>query len=82
MSVISIHEPGPATNGNGHHAARRRRVLLFDGHDRSIIGAAPARLVFGASAGSLQSEKGAGTVAARLKYMGFEGGEIISAKKT
>jgi len=48
----------------------------------TIIGAAPAKLVFGASAGSLQSEKGAVTVVARLKFMGFEGQEIFRAKKT
>jgi outer membrane protein assembly factor BamB len=48
----------------------------------TIIGAAPARLAFGASAGSLQGTAGAGAVSARLKFMGFEGGEIISAKKT
>jgi len=42
MSVIAIHEPRPATNGNGHRTEQRRRVLLFDGHDRSIAGAAPA----------------------------------------
>jgi hypothetical protein len=48
----------------------------------TIIGAAPAKLVFGASAGSLQGTEEAGTVAGRLKFMGFEGGEILSAKKT
>jgi hypothetical protein len=48
----------------------------------TIIGAAPAKLVFGASSGSLQSTEQAGTVAARLKLMGFEGGEVIRAKKT
>ncbi len=42
MSVISIHDPRPATNGNGHRTALRRCVLLFDGHDRSITSAAPA----------------------------------------
>ena len=46
------------------------------------IGAAPARLEFGAASGSLQSVEGAGDVAAHLKFMGFEGGEIIRAKKT
>jgi hypothetical protein len=48
----------------------------------TTIGAAPARLAFGAGAATLQSTEGAGTVVARLKLMGFEGGEIISAKKT
>jgi len=48
----------------------------------TTIGAAPARLVFGAGSGSLQGTEEAGTVAARLKFMGFEGGEILSAKKT
>jgi hypothetical protein len=48
----------------------------------TLIGAAPARLVFGAGSGSLQSVEGAVTASARLKLMGFEGGEIISAKKT
>jgi DNA-binding response OmpR family regulator len=42
MSVISIHEPRPAANGNGRAAAPRRRVLLFDGHDPSVTSAAPA----------------------------------------
>jgi DNA-binding response OmpR family regulator len=41
MTVISIHEPRPATNGNGQ-AIAHRRVLLFDGHDRAVTGAAPA----------------------------------------
>jgi hypothetical protein len=45
-------------------------------------GAAPAKLEFGAGSGSLQSEEGAGNVSARLKFMGFEGGEILRAKKT
>jgi hypothetical protein len=48
----------------------------------TIIGAAPARLVFGAGSGSLQSVEGAVTASARLKLMGFEGGEIITASKT
>jgi hypothetical protein len=45
----------------------------------SSIGAAPAKLEFGTGSGALQSIEGAGPVAARLKFMGFEGGEIISA---
>jgi hypothetical protein len=49
----------------------------------TIIGAAPAKLEFGAGSGSLQSEKeGPGNASGKLKFMGFEGGEIISAKKT
>jgi hypothetical protein len=48
----------------------------------TIIGAAPAKLGFGAGSGELQSLEGAGTVAARLKLMGFEGGEIIRASNT
>ena len=48
----------------------------------TAIGAAPAKLEFGASSGSLASAEGPGAVAAHLKLMGFEGGEIIRAKKT
>jgi len=46
----------------------------------TIIGANPAKLEFGAGSGNLESVEGAGTVAGRLKLMGFEGGEIIRAK--
>jgi hypothetical protein len=46
------------------------------------IGAAPSKLEFGAGSGELQSVEGAGTVAARLKLMGFEGGELIRARNT
>ena len=46
------------------------------------IGAAPSKLEFGAGSGELQSVEGAGAVAARLKLMGFEGGELIRPKKT
>jgi len=45
-------------------------------------GAAPARLEFGAGSGSLTSSEGAGNPSARLKFMGFEGGEMIRAAKT
>jgi len=46
------------------------------------IGASPAKLEFGAAAGTLASEgeQGTGTVVGRLKLMGFEGGEMIRAK--
>jgi hypothetical protein len=40
----------------------------------------PAHLAFGAVSGSLQSGEGAGNVSARLKLMGFEGGEMLRAK--
>ena len=46
----------------------------------SSIGGAPAKLEFGAAAGTLASEQGPGTVVARLKLMGFEGGEMIRVK--
>jgi hypothetical protein len=48
----------------------------------SSIGAAPAKLQFGAGSGELQSGEGAGKITAGLKFMGFEGGEILRAKKT
>ena len=46
------------------------------------IGSAPARLIFDTGSGSLQSSEGAAAVSARLKLMGFEGGEILRARKT
>jgi len=46
------------------------------------IGSAPSKLEFGAGSGSLESVEGGGTVAARLKLMGFEGGEIIRPRNT
>jgi hypothetical protein len=46
------------------------------------IGAAPAKLEFGAGSGELQSGEGAGKIAGRLKFMGFELEEIIRAQKT
>jgi hypothetical protein len=45
-------------------------------------GSAPALLTFNAASGSLQSAEGAGNVAAKLKFMGFEGGEFLLARKT
>ena len=45
----------------------------------SSIGAAPAKLQFGAGSGELE---GGGKIAGLLKFMGFEGGDIIRAKKT
>jgi hypothetical protein len=45
-------------------------------------GASPAHLVFGAGSGSLGSTEGAGKVSARLKFMGYEGGEFVGARKT
>jgi hypothetical protein len=48
----------------------------------TAIGSAPTNLVLNAGSGSLQSVEGAGKVSARLKLMGFEGGEILSAKET
>jgi hypothetical protein len=45
-------------------------------------GSAPALLTFGAGSGSLQSTEGAGNVAAKLNFMGFEGGEFVAARKT
>ena len=48
----------------------------------TAIGAAPAKLEFDAGSGSLASAEGPGAVTAHLKLMGFEGGEIIRAKKT
>ena len=46
-------------------------------------GAAPAKLEFGAGSGSLQTAEGAtGAMSGRQRFMGFEGGEIISARKT
>jgi hypothetical protein len=48
----------------------------------TAIGSAPAHLEFAAGPGSLQSAEGAGNVSARLKFMGFEGGEVIKASKT
>jgi hypothetical protein len=48
----------------------------------TIIGAAPARLVFDAGSGSLASAEGPGAVSARLKLMGFEGGEITQVKNS
>jgi hypothetical protein len=44
-------------------------------------GSAPAKLFF-AGSGSLESVEGATPVTGKLKFMGFEGGEIISARKT
>jgi DNA-binding response OmpR family regulator len=41
-----MHEPHPATNGDGR-APARRRVLLFDGHDHSVTSAAPALVGLG-----------------------------------
>jgi hypothetical protein len=38
--------------------------------------------VFGAGSGSLGSTEGAGKVSARLKFMGYEGGEFVGARKT
>jgi hypothetical protein len=46
------------------------------------IGAFPAKLEFGAGSGELQSVEGAGKVAAKLKLMGYEGGEMIQVEKT
>jgi hypothetical protein len=48
----------------------------------SSIGAAPAKLQFGAGSGELQSLEGTAKFAGALKFMGFEGGEILRAKKT
>jgi hypothetical protein len=45
-------------------------------------GAAPAILVFNTASGSLQSGAEAGAVRARLRFMGFEGKEMIWAKTT
>ena len=46
-------------------------------------GAAPAKLEFGSGSGSLQTAEGAtGAMSGRQRFMGFEGGEIISARKT
>jgi hypothetical protein len=45
-------------------------------------GSAPAKLTFGAGSGSLESTEGAGNVSGKLKFTGFEGGEIIGAMKT
>ena len=46
------------------------------------VGYAPSRLIFGTGSGSLTSTEGPGAVTAQLKLMGFEGEEIVSAKKT
>jgi hypothetical protein len=46
------------------------------------IGSGPAKLEFGAGSGNLQGPEGAGNATGRLKFMGFEGEEILSAKKT
>jgi hypothetical protein len=46
------------------------------------IGAAPSKLEFGAGSGELQSVEGAGKVGCKLKFMGYETGELIQAEKT
>src|SRR5207302_9218336 len=46
------------------------------------VGAAPAKLEFGAGSGELQSKEGAVTFAGRLKLMGYEGGESVGVGKT
>jgi hypothetical protein len=48
----------------------------------SAQGSAPAHLAFGAGSGSLESAEGAGTVVAKLRFMGFGEGQFISARKT
>jgi hypothetical protein len=45
----------------------------------TLIGAAPSRLEFDATSGSLQSAAGSGAVTAKLRVMGFEAAEIIRA---
>jgi hypothetical protein len=44
-------------------------------------GSAPAKLRFTGS-GSLESAEGATPVSGKLRFMGFEGGEILGARKT
>jgi hypothetical protein len=46
------------------------------------IGSSPAFLQFGTGSGELQGGEGAGKVAGKLKFMGYEAGEVLSAKKT
>jgi FG-GAP repeat len=47
----------------------------------TAIGSSPSSLEFEAASGSLESTEGPGTVTGNLKLMGFEGGEVIRAKK-
>jgi hypothetical protein len=46
----------------------------------TLIGAAPSKLEFDATSGSLESVEGAGAVTGTLKVMGFEAAEIVRAK--